>query len=430
MFNTSRRRSFFAVGAMALAGAMALGGCAATEEAAPKSSFDPNAKATLSFVWWGNDDRAARYDEAIKAFNEEFPNITVNGTFTDFPSFWEKRQTEAAGGALPDVMQFDYSKVRQYGDNGLLLDLTPFFGNEIKTDGFEKDTLALGQLDKANYAISTGSNAWALFQNLDLLTKVGAEPYPGGGTWKELNEYLGSVTEKGGGVYGGTDYTQRIQNFELTLRQNGKELFEDDGSVGFTEKDLKSFWQSGSDLRDGVAVPQQKLEEINPVSGFGGNLTTSEFTWSNFLGGLYADSGVQKISLVAPPTDKPAANDLYLKPTLMHSIAKNTKHPEAAAVFVNFLINSPKVGAIFEDSRGIPSSETVREGAALSGNAADVEKYLDSIKDRLGAAPSLPGENYGSLEQTFWDLGKSLGLKAVTVDDAVKQFFDEVSALG
>ena len=32
---------------------------------------------------------------------------------------------------------------------------------------------------------------------------------------------------------------------------------------------------------------------------------------------------------------------------------------------------------------------------------------------------------YGSLEQTFWDLGKSIGLGALSVDDAVEQFFTE-----
>ena len=46
------------------------------------------------------DVRAELYNEAIAAFNEEYPNITVNATFLAFPEFWEKRQTEAAGGRL------------------------------------------------------------------------------------------------------------------------------------------------------------------------------------------------------------------------------------------------------------------------------------------------------------------------------------------
>ena len=60
---------------------------------------------------------------AKRIHEEEYPNITINDTFTDYPSYWEKRQTEAAGGGLPDVMQFDYSYLRQYSENGLLLDL-------------------------------------------------------------------------------------------------------------------------------------------------------------------------------------------------------------------------------------------------------------------------------------------------------------------
>ena len=94
-------------------------GSTATPDAAP--TFDPDEEVTLDLAFWGNDVRAELYNEAIAAFNEEYPNITVNATFLGFPEFWEKRQTEAAGGNLPDVMQFDYSYLRQYSENNLLL---------------------------------------------------------------------------------------------------------------------------------------------------------------------------------------------------------------------------------------------------------------------------------------------------------------------
>ena len=38
------------------------------------------------------------------------------------------------------------------------------------------------------------------------------------------------------------------------------------------------------------------------------------------------------------------AKDLYLKPSMLHTISAETEHPEAAATLVNFLINSPAVG--------------------------------------------------------------------------------------
>ena len=57
---------------------------------------------TLSYSVW-NPDQAVLLEDVIAAFNEEYPNITVNSSFLAFPEFWEKRQTEAAGGNLPDV---------------------------------------------------------------------------------------------------------------------------------------------------------------------------------------------------------------------------------------------------------------------------------------------------------------------------------------
>ena len=121
MFHSRSRRAALSAAALTTTAALALSGCAAGAPAA--SDYNPDEKVTLTFTWWGNDDRAARYDALITKFNEEYPNITINGTFTDFPSYWEKRQTEAAGGGLPDVWQFSDSYLRQYAESALLLEI-------------------------------------------------------------------------------------------------------------------------------------------------------------------------------------------------------------------------------------------------------------------------------------------------------------------
>ena len=112
MFRSRTKRVALAAAAALAATTIALAGCSGGGAAEPESTFDPDEKVTLNFTWWGNDDRAARYESLIEKFNEEYPNITINGTFTDFPSYWEKRQTEAAGGGLPDVWQFSDSYLR------------------------------------------------------------------------------------------------------------------------------------------------------------------------------------------------------------------------------------------------------------------------------------------------------------------------------
>jgi multiple sugar transport system substrate-binding protein len=428
MFYKHSRRAAAAV-AVTAAAVLAMTGCAASApQAAGGKTFDPDTKATINFTWWGNDDRAAKYNEAIDLFEKEYPNITVNGTFTDYPSYWEKRTTEAAGGGLPDVMQFDYSQMDSFGSRGLLYNLTPEYGENIDVDGIADTALETGDIDGKSYGLISSTNAWAMFQDQKLIESLGLEPYEGGTSWEDYYSWMADVTKaSGGAVFGGADPTQRIQNFELSLRQDGGNLYTDDGKLGFDEKDLTKFWESAADIRKTDIVPQQRLEELNPVSGFGANIAASELTWDNFGAGYIADSGkaVEDIVLATPPTSDDSAKDLYLKPSMLLAMSAKTKVGAAGAKLIDFLTNSPEVGKIFGASRGIPASEPQREGADLSGQDANVLAYEESITDRLGDAPPLPPEGAASIEQKFWDLGKSIDLGAISVDDAVKQFFSE-----
>ena len=188
MFNIRKRRMAAAAAAITASAALVLTGCAgggSSEEAA--ATYDPDEKVTLNLAFWGNDVRAALYDEAIAAFNEEYPNITVNSSFLGFPEFWEKRQTEAAGGGLPDVMQFDYSYLRQYSENGLLLDLEPYLGNIIDTEPLSENILAIGVVGGETTGIPTSTNAWGLFTNPKLLDQVGVEEFEGG-SWEDYTD--------------------------------------------------------------------------------------------------------------------------------------------------------------------------------------------------------------------------------------------------
>jgi len=424
MFSTKRA---LAAVAIATGAALALAGCAGTSE--PASSFDPDEKVTLNFTWWGNDDRAARYDALIAAFNEEYPNITIKGQFTDFPSYWEKRQTEAAGGGLPDVWQFSDSYLRQYGEPGYVLDLDTV-SDYIDFDTFDEALLGTGQLNGTQYSLPTGYSAWANFVNDDLIAANDLTAPEGGTSFEDFTAWMKEVTDKTGGkVYGGTDVTQRIQTFELVLRADGKNLYTEDGKLGFTEDELKAFWESGAAARDGITVPQNKLEEITPKSGFGGNLTASETSWSNFLGGYLADSGASSISLVAPPTAKQGSKDLYRQAGLQMAISADTEHPEAAAIFLDFVVNSEDAGEIFGTTLGFPASSSKLAGAVLEGADKQVADYLDSVADRIGDAPPVPVVGYGALEQKFWDLGKELGLGTKDVDAAVSEFFAEADVI-
>ena len=420
-----RKSTYISVGILAVA-SVALAGCAGGSGG---GDYEPGDEVELTFTWWGNDDRAQRYDELIAAFNEEYPNITIKGSFTDFPAYWEKRQTEAAGGGLPDVWQFSDTYLRQYAENGLLADLSEY-SEYVSTDAIDDGLVGTGELDGVQYSLPIGYSTWAVFLNDDILDEYGIEPYEGGTSYEDYSEWMAEVTEATDGeIYGGTDLTQRIQNFENVLRAEGGNLYTDDGELGFTKEQLAEFWESGAADRDGVVVPQQSLEEINPVSGFGGNLTASEASWSNFIASYLGDSGASSISIAAPPLDVEGGQDLYRQAGLQMAVSSSSEHPEAAAIFLDYVVNSPEAGEIFGTSLGFPASDTKLEGASLEGPDQLVADYIDSVQDRIGDAPPVPVAGYGSLEQKFWDIGKELGLGTITVDAAVDQFFSEAEVI-
>lgn len=427
MFN--KKRSLAAV-ALATGAVLALAGCAGGGDD-PAGELDPDAEVTLDLAFWGNDVRAELYNEAIAAFNEEYPNITVNATFLGFPEFWEKRQTEAAGKNLPDVMQFDYSYLRQYAENGLLLDLDPYLGDIIQTEPLSENILSIGVVGDTTYAIPTSTNAWGLFTNPTLLESVGAEDFAGG-TWADYTAWMAGVTEASGGEFwGGSDYTGRIQNFELQLRAEGANLFNEDGTLGFDEARLTEFWEEGQEIRDGIGVSQQLVEELNPLGPFDSAKTASELTWDNFGSGYLGNlgEGYPSLNLQAPPITVEGAQDLYLKPSMLHAIAANTDQPAAAATLVDFLINSPQSGEIFGTNRGLPASTTALEAADLDPLSQQIKDHEDAIADRLGDAPPVPVVGYGTIEEKFRQLGAELNFGTITVDDAVAQLFTEIDVV-
>lgn len=434
MFNIRRRRASMAGLALAAGAALALTACSGGGGDAP-ATYDPDEKVTLNFTFWGNDVRAEMYDEAIAAFNEEYPNIEVKTSFLGFPEYWEKRQTEAAGGGLPDVMQFDYSYLRQYSDNGLLLDLEPYLGNIIDTEPLAQNILDIGVVNDETTGIPTSTNAWGEYSNTKLLEQVGVEAFAGG-SWEDYDAWMKEVTDaataQGVELWGGTDWTGRIQNFEIQQRAKGEDLFTEEGEPNFTEEDLAAFWEQGDTIRsDGSVINQQRLEEVYPLSGFDAALTASELTWDNFGAGYLGNlgEGFTELGLGAPPITEEGAKDLYLKPSMLHSIASTTDHPEAAATLLNFLVNAPEVGAAFGTNRGIPASETQLAGAELDPLGQQIADYEASIADRLGDAPPVPIVGYGTLEEKFRQIGQELGYGTMTVDEAVSQFFNEMDVV-
>ncbi|GIG27843.1 ABC transporter substrate-binding protein [Cellulomonas marina] len=385
---------------------------------------------TLDLVWWGNDDRAARYEEAVALFEEQHPDITVNTSFAAFSDYWTARSTESAARALPDVMQIDSTYLRQYVATGQLLDLTDLLGDEIDTSGLQDTLLTEATLDGRTYAMPTATNMLAMFVNEDVLARTGVAAPPEGYTWEDLNAFIadvrasGATTDEGAALYGSADYTATFWFFLQWLVQQGVTPFTEDGGIGFDEDDVVEFLSLTDDLRaDGALFPTERTVALAPLGGFTVNEVASEMSWDNFLAGYVADSGTENISMLPMPSgeDGPA---LFSR-TFMMAAGANTEHPQEVAELLDFFLNEPEVGRIFGTSKGVPATAAQRDAMELAGVDAKVVAYEEQVADLVTEPAPLPVEGFGTLEAKWKSLGEELGYGSLTPEQFATKWFAE-----
>src|SRR5690606_32492575 len=110
------------IGAAALGrGAMAQTPSASPAELAPLPEYDGSAVTITYGIWDAAQEEGIR--QQIEAFNEEFPDITVELQLTPWADYWTKLQTAVAGGEAFDVFWLNSANCPVYASAGALVPL-------------------------------------------------------------------------------------------------------------------------------------------------------------------------------------------------------------------------------------------------------------------------------------------------------------------
>ncbi|MEU7588135.1 extracellular solute-binding protein [Micromonospora sp. NPDC049230] len=386
----------------------------------------PSGPLTLRYSWWGNADRAALMQQAIDLFQSKNPDIKITPSFQEYEAYWQKMATETAGKNAPDVFQMDFSYLREYADRHALYDLREQEGKALKLDDLLAGLKGVGEVDDGLYGVPVGGNTWGYIYNPAVFTQAGmAEPKPGW-TWNDYRTALARITQATKGkVYGGANYIGTYYNLELQLRQEGGLLYTEDGKLGFDKPRLARFFTEGKALVDAKAVlPVEKGVQIKPQHALERDLIAGDLGWDNFMA-RYAASTKAQLKLGPVPSDASGRSGQYLKPAMLLSVSKKSKHAEAAAKLVSFMINDPEAGRILGANRGLPATNAQRAVVQLEGPLAAVAGYEEGLKDQLTKAPPAPPKGAGALEQAFTRITEELQYGRISVNEAVDQFFTE-----
>ncbi|MEU6439764.1 ABC transporter substrate-binding protein [Streptomyces sp. NPDC047046] len=395
-----RRRTFLALSTLGATAALApLSACSSDGGGGGNG-------VTLTFSWWGNDDRAARTNNAVKLFEKEHPGITVRTSNADFGSYLTKLATQAAGGGVPDVVQLDYRQISQYAAGDALARLDDLIeAGTIRTDEMDDAFLRTGTYQGRQYALPMGRGITGYAYDSHLYAKAGiATPEPSW-TWEEWAEAnvrihrLGLRAPDGRTVTGSNDGGTNEDVFEDWLRGRGGRLYEDQRRLAFTERDLTAFWTFCDTLRKEGAVAaardttQAKSTETSPM---GRGLAAADFTWDAPFPGYPALLGEQVHYGPVPTTGGRAG--AYFKPSMLIGVGAHSAHPKEAARLVDFLLNDHRAGDILGFSRSTPPNRAVaaRVATTLKGAEREIYQYAQAM-EKYGLADPPPAPPRGDL---------------------------------
>lgn len=388
------------------------------------------ATGTITFTWWGGDDRAVKYKEAIALFEKANPDIKVKTSFTDFPNYWTARSTEAAGRALPDVMQMDLSYLREYAENEHLADLSEL--SDIDTTGFEEAQLTAGTVDEKLLGLSAGTNTFALFVNPAVVEKAGVQPLPEDYTWEDWNAWILEVKQagaeqKGQPITATADYRGTLWIFIQWLVQQGIDPYTDDGKIAFTQDQIKQFLTLGDGPNTAKAFSDPgRITQLKPKSPFLVQEQATELNWDNFSATYVTDMQTE-IELLPPPGAADGSKGMFWKPSMLLSVSNNSERKVAAAKLTDFLLTDPEVGKIFGNSRGVPSNAAQREAVVSEAGSPDAltTAYEEAMTENVTAETPVPIKGFGSLEATWLRLAEDLSYGKISNDEFVEQWWAE-----
>jgi len=389
-------------------------------------------KVTLRVAWWGSDSRHTYTKKIIELYQQEHPNVTIQPDYTSFDNYWNKLATAVAAGKGPDVMQQDVRYVREYANRGALADLTPFLGKQIRNADFDPAVNATGTIDGKNYAIPTGINAFAIVANPAVFAKAGV-PLPDDTTWTwdDLAKVAAQVTAKSPkGTYGLQDLGYVDVTLDIWTRQHGETLFDDKGKIAVTKPTLTAWYAYVQQLRATAAEPPASLSVEVQHGGVDQSLTATGKGglggwWTNQLPALTKAAGTP-LKLLRMPGDSTRPGT-YFKPAMFWSMSANSSHRDAAAAFIDFLMNDPRVATMTLSDRGLPTNLKLR--AAITPQLKEADKlglaFIDRIKPTIGTQPPLQPKGMGKVVTDMAKINEQVLFGKQTPEQAADAFLQQ-----
>ncbi len=196
------RRAFLTGFGASMAG-LALAACVAPtplQQPAPglEEGAEPGAAAEavkLRLMTWSGGEELELHKKAFKAFTDANAGIEVEVTAVPFSEYYTKLQTEAAGGAMADLVNIGEAYTARWAASKVIINMNPYIeaDPEFHVEDFFPNVLENFKWEGGVYVLPKDYVTWGLFYNKDLFDAAGI-PYPDD-TWEWNPADGGKYTE-------------------------------------------------------------------------------------------------------------------------------------------------------------------------------------------------------------------------------------------
>ncbi|RNL85035.1 ABC transporter substrate-binding protein [Halostreptopolyspora alba] len=390
----------------------------------------------LRFSWWGPDGRHQITQEVIDLFEEKHPEITIEGDYTDWDSYWDRLATSSSANDAPDVIQHDEQYLRDYAGRDALLNLDEY-SDQLDVSEVDELVRGTGELEGGRYAVPSGVNAFVIIADPQAFEEAGVEmPDDSSWTWQDYVDIAAEVSEESDGeLVGAQNNSFNTAGFEIFARQNGESLYTEDGELGFSPSTMERWWDYTVQLQEEDAEPSPAESIERDADGPDRSvLATNDGAmagfWTNQVGDL-ANTADRELEILRFPGETEFENPgTFFKPAMHWTVSADTEHPEEAATFVDFLVNDPEAAELMLADRGIPVNTGVREQIYDDLPEADAKgaDFLSEIEDDVLPADPPPPQGAGEVVDIVKRINEDVLYGENTPEEAANRFVEEAEA--
>ena len=391
------RRDFMKVtGAVGAAGLLAACGSnsAASSSAASTASSAPAASAdeslalsdgpvSMTISWWGGDSRHEAYQNAIKEFQAEHTNITIEPTFAAWSGWEEKMAAAFIAGNAQDVCQVNWNWLYNYSaDGSKFVDLNTVskFLDLTQWDDAAMDACYVANSQQCVPVSMTGR---IFFWNMTTFNKAGITEVPK--TLDDLKAAGKAFQEKLGNDY----YPMHLGAYDRMILM----VFYLESKYGkdWADSTTSTLNYSEDEIVEGLNFIKSLVDDhvmMNLKDYYSANSDTATHQSNEWITGKIAgifewDSAASKYASALDDDNKDGFtvgeeikfgdfNGGFSKVSMGLAITKTSQYVAESATLINFLLNEEKGASIMGSECGIPASKAGLAAAQAAGAVKDL----------------------------------------------------------